>query len=48
MAISVCLDGWHDLLCVLCLVVVGLQYMLYSKAESALLVVMFNQHIYNI
>jgi hypothetical protein len=39
MAIVLCSGGWHDEFCIIWLAAVGFQYMLYSKAESVLLIV---------
>jgi hypothetical protein len=39
MATALCSGGWHDELCMMWLVAVGFWYMLYSKAESVLWIV---------
>lgn len=39
MDITLCLDGWHDVLCIMWLAAVGFCCVFYSKAKSVLLIV---------
>jgi hypothetical protein len=43
MDIVLCSGGWHDELCMMWQVAVCFRYMLYSKAESVLLILISKQ-----